>query len=320
MRLCALAALVPAFAAASPALKVIVYDAAGVPEVTAKRLLKLSEAALKDVTALEVGEGALFHRDAPKRCADAAACEKEAAAKAGVPAAMLLAARTSHRGLVVEASFYLDGEKLTGPELGETEVDGGPEALRTVMEAALPKWAKKGFGGVRVFAPAGSVVKIDGRVVDNAHNDVIAVAVGAHQVDVVFPGGEAELSQVDVTAGARVRLEPSAPVASLATAAAPSESMGALRLTSYGAWMGGALLVGGGFIAGALSRSTASGSKPCTATTRDCISLTTAQERSRLAQSYAQTGNVLLGIGLALAVIGAGLFVLDLSFASNESR
>jgi hypothetical protein len=311
--------LLPSLAFASPALKVVVYDAQGVPEVTAKRLLKLADTAAKEVSALEVGEGQLAKRDAPKKCADAAVCERDAAAKAGTPAALLLSARTSHKGLVVEASFFLDGEKLTGPELGETEIDGGPEALKALFETTLPRWARKGYGGVQVFAPAGAVVKVDGKVFESSRNEIIPVAVGTHQVDVVFATGEAELNQVDVAAGARVRLEPQPPAPSLTRAVAPSESLSALRLTSYGTFMGGALLTASGFVAGALSRSTASGSKPCTATTRDCISLTQAQERSRLAGSYAQTGNVLLGIGLALAVIGAALFVLDLSFFSSSN-
>ncbi|MFT3840310.1 MAG: hypothetical protein QM723_25200 [Myxococcaceae bacterium] len=314
----ALIAFLPAFAFAAPALKVVVYDAQGVPDVTAKRLLKLADAALKDISALEVGEGSLTRRDALKRCADAVACERDAAAKAGVPAAMLVSARTSHKGLVVEASFFLDGEKLTGPELGETEIDAGADSLKTLFESALPKWARKGYGGVQVFAPAGAVVKIDGKVFESSRNEILPVAVGTHQVDVLFASGEAELSQVEVAAGARVRLEPQPPAASLTRAVAPSESLSALRLTSYGAWMGGALLTASGFIAGALSRGTASGSKPCAMTTRDCITFTQAEERSRLAQSYAQTGNVLLGIGLALAVVGAGLFVLDLSFSSSN--
>ena len=93
-------------------------------------------------------------------------------------------------------------------------------------------------------------------------------------------------------------------------------SLGTMPYKSFGSAFGGSGFFSGGGSAACL-RSTASGSKPCTATTRDCISLTQAQERSRLAQSYAQTGNVLLGIGLALAVIGAALFVLDLSFVSN---
>jgi len=317
-RALALIFFLPAVAFAAPALKVVVYDAQGVPEVTARRLLKLADAALKDICALEVAEGTLSKRDAPKRCADAVVCEREAAAKAGVPAALLLSARTSHKGLVVEASFFLDGEKLTGPELGETEVDAGPEALKALFESAVPRWARKGYGGVQVFAPAGAVVKVDGKVFESSRNEIIPVPVGTHQVDVLFASGEAELSQVEVAAGARVRLEPQPPSPSLTRAAAPSESLSALRLTSYGSWMGGALLVASGFVAGALSRSTASGSKPCAMTTRDCITVTQAEERSRLAQSYAQTGNVLLGIGLALAAIGAGLFVLDLSFSSSN--
>ncbi len=314
----AVAWLWPALALAGPSLGVVVYDAQGVPEVTVKRLLKSAEDALKEVGALEVAAGSLPARDAPRRCDD---CAKQAAVHAGVPAVMLLAVRTSRKGLAVEASFWLDGERVTGPELGDTETDAAVQGLAPVLEAALPKWARKGYGGVRVVAPPGAVVKVDGRVADGAAGQVLPLPVGPHQVDVVFPDGRAELQKVEVTGGERVRLEPAPPAtAALVKAAAPAESLSALRLTSYAAWTAGALLVAGGFIAGALSRGTASGSNPCTASSRDCIALSTASERARLSESYARTGNVLLGTGLGLATVGAGLFVLDLSFSSREPR
>ncbi len=311
----ALAWLWPALALAGPSLKVVVYDSAGVPEVTARRLLRAAEGALQAVGALELAEGRLGAKDAPKKCDD---CAKEAALQAGTPAAMLVAVRTSRRGLAVEASFWLDGERLTGPELGDTETDAAAEGLKPVMEAALPKWARKGFGGVRVTAPAGATVKVDGKVVEGALAGIVPMPVGPHAVDVVFPDGRAELSTVEVTPGARLRLEPKPPEPSLVKAAAASESLSALRLVSYAAWTVGALLVASGFVAGTLSRSTASGAKPCSAGTRDCISLSTAQDRSRLSDSYARTGNVLLGTGLGLAAVGVGLFVLDLSFFSSK--
>jgi hypothetical protein len=85
-----------------------------------------------------------------------------------------------------------------------------------------------------------------------------------------------------------------------------------VRYVAFGLWSAGAVAIAGSLVAGSLSRQTGAGQNPCTATSRGCVTLEQATEKSRQAQALASTGNVLLGTGLVLSAAGVGVFTFDL--------
>lgn len=290
-----------------------VLDAPGVSDASVRRVQRSTEAVLKQISGLSVGEGPAFRRGAPRRCGDD--CVQQLVkniASASVVVLDLRASDSKGDRVSVELQFWLDGEKL-GTRRGEGSVEGFEAAVKPVLEVLLPGWARKGFGGLVVDLEPGSTLKIDGRNTSNKAGEVVSVPAGTHQVDVVFADGHAVLQRVDVAEGSRTHLEV-LPASELTEGLSRSTRTGTspLRVVSYATYMAGAAVLASGFIAGALGKGTAAGLSPCTGTTRDCATLDTVLERNRQAQAYASTGNVLLGIGGALATVGAGLFVIDL--------
>jgi hypothetical protein len=184
-------------------------------------------------------------------------------------------------------------------------------AFAPVVSALLPLWARKGWGGLRLDALPGAVVKVDGQVVPWKAGDVLALPAGTHAVDVLHGDGRAVLSKVTVEEGARSRLE-TPPLPGLSTDA-PQNGGSRLRAASYGLWMSGAALLAGSLIVGAVGRGTGAGMAACRDGSRGCPTIDEALEKNRQAQAYAATANVLLYSGLAFTVAGAGLFTIDLA-------
>lgn len=309
MRALVLAALLLPAASQAQAIVSAVLEAQGVSDAQVKRAQRATEAALKQVSGLPVAEGPAFRKGAPRKCAGD--CAREVVAGLSTPNAVLLDLRAAEKGgdkVMVELSLWLDGEKV-GSRRGEGTIDGFETAARPALEALMPPWARKGFGGLRLEVEAGSVVKVDGRVSQAKPGEVVAVPAGPHQVDVVFPEGHAVLQRVEVTEGTRARLGVTSPSEVVQGGAAPKS--GALRAASYALWMAGAASIAGGLIAGALARGTGAGLSSCQGDVRDCAPLDEVQQKQAQAQAYATTGNVLLGVGAGLAAVGAGLFVVD---------
>lgn len=296
----------PALAQATAA----VLDAQGLSDGPVRKAQRSAEAALKQVSALKVTEGPAFKKAAPRKaCADEA-CAREAVRQAGAPLVVLLSLRSSGEKVIADLSLWLEGGKL-GARRAEGQLDELEGALAAPLLALLPPWARKGFGGLRLDALPGAVVKVDGQVVPFAAGDVLALPAGEHAVDVLHADGRAVLSRVTVEEGARGRLE-TPPLPDLTTSGGGQRSF-ALRGTSYGLWMGGAALLAGSLFAGALGRGTSAGMTPCREDSRACPTIDEALEKNRQAQAYAATANVLLYSGLAFTVAGAGLFTIDLA-------
>ncbi|GMU58555.1 MAG: hypothetical protein AMXMBFR34_03180 [Myxococcaceae bacterium] len=309
MRALVLAALLLPAASQAQAIVSAVLEAQGVSDAQVKRAQRATEAALKQVSGLPVAEGPAFKKGAPRKCTGD--CARELVAGLSTPNAVLLDLKAAEKGgdkVMVELSLWLDGEKV-GSRRGEGTIDGFETAARPALEALMPPWARKGFGGLRLEVEAGAVVKVDGRVSQAKAGEVVAVPAGPHQVDVVFPEGHAVLQRVEVTEGTRARLGVTSPSEVVQGGAAPKS--GALRAASYALWMAGAASIAGGLIAGALARGTGAGLSSCQGDVRDCAPLDEVQQKQAQAQAYATTGNVLLGVGAGLAAVGAGLFVVD---------
>lgn len=304
-----LALLLPG-AARAQAVVSAVLDATGVSDTSLKRLQRTTEAALKQVSSLNVGEGPAYRRNSPRRCEDD--CAQELAQSVSVAGAVLLSVKALDRGgerISVEVQLWLDGEKV-GARRGEGTVDGFDGAIRPVLESLLPGWARQGYGGLRVEVEPGTVVKVDGRLLEGRPGEVVPVAAGMHQVDVVFPEGHAVLQRIDVPQGGRAKVQAQSPAEAI-TGRAPKK-LSALRGVSYGTFMVGAAVLAGGLVAGALGRGTAADlGSSCQGDYRSCATLQTVLDRQAQAQAYATTGNVMLGVGGGLAATGAVLFLID---------
>ena len=308
LRLLVVLCVVPV-AAQAQSLVSAVLDATGVSDVALKRAQRATETALKQVSSLPVGEGPAYKKGAPKKCGED--CARDLAGSlsaAGVVLLDLRALDNKSDRVAVEVQLWIDGERL-GVKRGEGSIEGFEAAVKPVLEALLPAWARKGFGGLRLPGEAGTVVKVDGRLANGKAGDMFAVPAGVHQVDVVFAEGHAVLQRVEVGEGSRVQVEAISP-AEAVTGKAP-RGMSALRGVSYGVFVAGAAAIAGGLIAGALGRETGRGLVSCQMDKRDCPTLDAVQAKQAQAEAYANTGNVMLGVGGGLAATGVGLFIID---------
>lgn len=306
MRLLLVGVALVSCVSSAQALTSVVLEANGPSEATVRKAQKAVDASLKALSGAPVKEGAPYKKGAPRKCTDD--CAGELVRGAGAPGVALLELKGSDARVLFELSFWLDGER-TGTRKGETP----PEALEPSMKAALeqlvPGWMRKGFGAMAVQVEGGSVVKVDGRVVSARNGDLVPVPAGVHQVDVVFPDGNAVLQRLEVPEAGRVPLELDSPTV---VAARATTGPTALRYASYGLVMGGAGTVAAGFIAGALSRGTGIGLTACdTPDARACSTLAEVQAANTQARQYASTGNVLLAVGGSLIALGISLFVVD---------
>jgi hypothetical protein len=135
------------------ALVPLVLEAPGVPDAAARRIQRATEALLRKLSGLPVGEGPVFKPGSPKKaCADLA-CQKDAVAAAGAPAVVLLALHSTRGGVAFDVSFWLEGERLLF-EPGDAEMDAPDAGLKTALEAVLPAWARRGWGALRLDSQA----------------------------------------------------------------------------------------------------------------------------------------------------------------------
>lgn len=300
--------LVPTLAHAQ-ALVAAVLDASGVPDTNVRRVQRATEAALKQVSSLSIGEGPAFKKGAPRRCGDD--CAQQLATSLNAAAVVLLDLKATDKTgdkLSIELQLWLDGEKVASKR-GEGTVDGFDVGVRPALEALLPGWARKGFGGLSLQVEPGTVVKVDGRLSTAKPGEVLAVPAGVHAVDVVFPEGHAVLQRLEVAEGSRVKVEAQAPTEAVSGKA--PKSMSALRGVSYGTFMAGAAVLAAGLVVGAAGRGTAEGLSSCSGDVRNCATLVEVQRLQAESDAYANTGNVLMGVGGGLAATGVVLFIID---------
>ncbi len=288
------------------ALSSALIDSNGPSEASARKAQKALDASLKALSGAPVKDSTPWRKGSPKKCTDE--CAKELASSLGTPGVAVMELKGSDTRIVFDLSFWLDGERV-GSRKGETPPEALEPSLKAALEQLLPGWMRRGFGAMSVRVEGGSVVKVDGRVVPTRNGELVAVPAGVHQVDVVFPDGNAVLQRLEVPEAGRVPLEVESPTALTARASAGPT---ALRYASYGLFMAGAGSIAAGLIAGALSRGTGIGLTSCDSPdARACSTLAEAQAANVQARAYASTGNVLLGVGASLAALGVSLFVVD---------
>ncbi len=300
--------LLPAFAHAQ-ALTTAILDVSGVNDSQLKRVQRATEASLRQLSALTVGEGAAFKKGAPRACEnDCAAQVVNSLNAAGVVLLDVRGMDKTGEKVTVEFQLWLDGERL-GKRSVDSTIENFENASRTPLDVLLPAWAKKGYGGLRLQVEPGTTVKIDGRVASARPGQIQAVPAGMHQVDVIFPEGHAVLQRLEVPPGSRVKVEAQSPQEAVAGQA--PKSFTALRGVSYGTFMAGAAVIAGGLIAGAVGRETGKGLSSCQGDVRNCATLVDVQRKQAEAEGYAQTGNIMLGVGGGLAAAGVAMFIID---------
>ncbi|MBI3184474.1 MAG: PEGA domain-containing protein [Myxococcales bacterium] len=311
MRAALASCLLCAFTARAETVAVEVIESAGLGEAQASRVRKAAEVALRELSSFAVAEpkGRLSVR---RGCAGDPSCLSAAARATGADHALLLWLRGGGGRLSVDGYFATGSGKAAHRRVEDASLDYPEVAAKSLVEALLPAYGRKGWGGLEVEAAAGAKVKLDGRAVGRTPLEPLAVTASVHSVDVLFPGGEAVLQRLSVGEGERLRLAV-APLSPLPEARAGGRH---LRTAGLGLFGAGALAVAGSLLAGAASRRTAAELAPCEGADRSCLSYAEAQRKHEQASAYAQTGNILLGTGAALSVAGAGLFAFDL--AGNE--
>ena len=312
MRLVATLGVLVAVTAHAQSLGVVVMDAQGLPDASVRRLHKAATEGLKQLSALPVGEG-LEWKGPKKSCPkDDLGCQRDKVKAAQAPGVLALWVKGNSDGLTLDAVFWLDGERASSTRQAPADLDALADGLRPLLESTLPGWMRKGWGGLRLAEepPAGSVLKLDGRVLGKTKSDVVSVTAGPHQLDVLLPDGSSVLQRVEVQEGSRTRVEVLRPELT-PTVTSKASSFSTLRAASYALWMVGSATLLSAFIVGFVGRQTANGQSPCTLTTRECVTYEMASEQQRKAAGYASIATALLVTGLVVSVAGAGLFTFD---------
>ncbi len=299
--------LVPALGQAQ-GIVAAVLDSNGPSEATARKAQRSLEAALKALSGAPTTDGPVFRKGAPRSCTSDCAAKLVASLTGSTVA--LLDLKGSDTRVVFELSVWVASERV-GARKGETPPEALDASLKAALEQLLPAWLRKGFGALSLTVEGGSVVKVDGRVLPTRTTEVLAVPSGVHQVDVVFPDGNAVLQRLEVPEAGRVTLSVESPTL---LSSRPASGPTALRYTSYGLFMAGAGSLAAGLIAGALSHGKGLGLTACDSpSARTCSTLAEVQQRQQLAQQYAGAGNVLLGVGAGLATLAVSLFIVDVA-------
>lgn len=303
-RLSALLVLLVAAAVRAQTVSVAVMDAQSISDANARKVHRAAVDLLKQLLAVPVSES---YEKPKKACSPSdLACQRERTR----PAAVALWVLGSKDTVIVDAVFWLDGERLAAPKNGDASLDALDFGLKPLLDAVVPGWMKRGWGGLQLAQepPSGTVLKLDGRVLNpERKTEVVPVTAGSHQLDLLFPDGRALLQRLEVSEATRMPVG----LSSQAETGPAGGSFSTLRLISYAAWMVGTASLLSAFIFGFVGRTTANGQNPCTPGTRGCVSIDEAQEQSRRSKQYAFTANVLLGTGLAFSLAGAGLFTFD---------
>ncbi|MFL5320787.1 MAG: hypothetical protein ACJ790_14085 [Myxococcaceae bacterium] len=282
-----------------------------------RRLAVAAEVALKELSGFQVEEGGKADVVAPpvgakKSCILEPSCAIDVAKTTESQHVLVLHAK------VVDGKLLLDGQLVdlaNGKASHKSVEEGNPSepeaAAKQLVELIVPPWARKGWGGLRVAEDTENV-KVDGVMLDDtARKEPLPLPAGRHEVDVLLPDGSAVLQRLEIGEGSRAEVRQEALPS--ATFVEPGKSfVGTTRYVGYGMWAAGAVCVAGSFIAGALSRQALKDVRPCEGADRSCTNFQDADAARRRSESYATTGNVLLGLGGGLALTGAGLVTWDL--------
>jgi len=309
---CLLAALWGASAACADSVAVAFADPSGFNDAAQLRLLRASEEVLRERSGLTVQEQPKPVFGAPRRrCGEDFQCLRTLAAATGADYALLLSVGASAAGLALDGVWLeVNGQRALQRKVKGVDLDAPQGRLRELVEALLPAYVRRGYGGLRVDVEAGARIKVDGRAVATAPmSEPLPVLAGRHEVDVLLPRGQARLQTVTIPEGTKVPLKLESSQA-LIPPAAEGAGLSGIRMASYTAWTAGAVAFAGAFVAAALAQRTAL--QPC-GPTGTCSSEGQALEAQQRARQLTDSANVLFGVGAGGITLGAGLFWMDVS-------
>ncbi len=261
------ALLFSGLAAAAPARAVVLVRAPELSGPQKIRLLEAGRATLEGRTSFQVekveptppSSGPV---EAPCRTDG---CLLDTARAAGAELALVLDAGLPDLEFELRASF-VDVE--TGRVASRMARGGSPDlpeaSVALLLDAVLPAWARKGLASVSVTAPADAVVKVDGRKVGVAPlPGPLALAAGAHEIDVMFASGQGLLWSRKLVEGERLHLE-ATPHPAIEGVKLTRSSESVLRPISYALWTAGAAAIAASLVVGGVVRATGDDLAACT--------------------------------------------------------
>ena len=138
-------------AAAAETAAAVMRHFSGLDEDAQRRILRVSEVALRELSGFEVEE--LTGKARPpqrKGCASDPACLSTIAAATGADYALLMYLAVTDDTLFVDAFFVdVNGRKAVHRQIPEGRVDEPEALLRALVEAVLPAFGRKGWAGSR---------------------------------------------------------------------------------------------------------------------------------------------------------------------------
>lgn len=309
-RLCVLAVVGASVGARAETVAVAFADPSGFNGEAQLSLLRATEDVLRERSALQVLEQGRPVAGAPRRrCGEDAQCARALAASTKADYALLLSLGASAAGLAVDGLWVeVNRTRAVQRKVKGVSLDAPQPALRELVDGLLPPHLRKGYGGLVVEAEPGFQVKVDGRLLPPPPSgEPLPVLAGPHEIDVVWPSGQALLQRYEVREGVRNVLRPE--VGKEATAPG-SGRVPPLRVASYATWSAGAVTLAASFVVAGLA-STAR-AKACGAD-RICPPYDMATPEQQRALQLTDAGNITAGAGIGLMAVGAGLFVADVA-------
>jgi len=307
-----IAAALLATSASAATVRVLPWRAPGATDAAAGAVARATEAALREVSTL-VLQPALPASPLAKRCgAEDPGCWVALASKANADYGLVLVADPAG-GLTVDLVLVdLKARKVTQRRFTSPSQDAAAQTARSVLEALVPAFLRRGYGGFLVDLPAGTRLKVDGKVVlAEPSRAPVPVQNGRHEVDLLLSDGTAVLTRADVAEGqvAALTLKTERPT----YGGDRSAENNGLKITSAVLWTAGTAAAAAAFgVAAAANGRATTVFHPCTSTDRTCV---TQQEAITGQQELAQSmllANILLIGGGALAVGGGVVFTFDL--------
>ena len=315
-----LAATLLATSASAATIRVVPWRSASVTESNAAAVVRSTEASLRELSTF-VLQPALPPALVPKRCgAEDPGCWMSLAAKAGADYGLVLVADSAGGYTVDLVLVDLKARKVAQRRFTAPSQDVAAQSAKAALEALVPAFLRRGYGGFLVDLPPGTRLKVDGKVVlAEPSRAPVPVPNGRHEVDLLLPGGSALLTREDVAEGQVTPLALSAVRQQAAAGGGGAAGNNALKITSAALWTAGtaAAVTAFGLAASANFRAT-NVLRPCTGSDRTCITQAEAvAAQQQMAQSM-QTANLLLIGGGVLAGAGGVVFTFDLVLGGGQ--
>ena len=309
-----IAAALLATAASAATVRVVPWRAAGVTEANANAVVRGTEAGLRELSTLVLQPApapALLSR----RCgAEDPGCWMSLAAKAGADYGLVLVADSAGGYTVDLVLVDLKARKVAQRRFTAPSPDLASQSAKAALEALVPSFLRRGYGGFLVDLPVGTRLKVDGKVVlAEPSRAPVPVPNGRHEVDLLLPDGFALLTRADVAEGQVTPLALGDPRQKVLGGGDKPAGSNALKITSAVLWAAGTAASVAAFGLAAATNARATGVlHPCIGQDRSCVTQEQAEAARVELQQSMDTANYLLIGGGVLAASGGVVFTFDL--------